>query len=60
MENKLTVEFLETLSLKSEGRQEVHDFCVYRHCSRDSIQWYTRIKKWKSEVKNKAVIFQNW
>lgn len=44
MENKLTVEFLETLSLKSEGRQEVHDFCVYRHCPRDSIQCYTRIK----------------
>lgn len=31
MENKLTVEFLEALSLKPEGKQEVHDFCVYRH-----------------------------
>ena len=54
MENKLTVEFLETLSLKSEGRQEVHDFCVYRHCPRDSIQCYTRIKservKWKRKL----------
>ena len=45
MKNKLTVEFLEALSLKSEGRQEVHDFCVYTHCPRDSIQHYTRIKR---------------